>query len=213
MAGARIIAITGGSGSGKSEIAVRLRDLLAPRATALIAEDDYYFCASTIDRFDPATFNFDAPAAKDHALLAAHLKAARAGLAFDKPLYAHATHRRLPERETIPAVDALVLDGHLALCDPAIRVHVDLAVFIDAEEATRLARRLARDTALRARTPESVHQQFRSVVAPMHALYVEPQRALSQLVLRNAGDDPAALTALAQEIALRAYPSEPTGRA
>ena len=51
----------------------------------VIAEDDYYRCSSTIPDFDPATHNFDAPSAKEHALLRDHLALARSGEAFAHP--------------------------------------------------------------------------------------------------------------------------------
>src|SRR5262249_14263653 len=88
----RIVAITGGSGAGKTTIAQALRRRLGSGAL-IIAEDDYYRCASTIPNFDPATYNFDEPPAKEHALLCAHLKLAKSGAAFDKPLYDLTTHR------------------------------------------------------------------------------------------------------------------------
>ncbi|MGH6951351.1 MAG: AAA family ATPase, partial [Vitreimonas sp.] len=59
----RIIAITGGSGAGKTTIARALARALGAGAV-VVAEDDYYRCASTIAGFDAATYNFDAPEAK-----------------------------------------------------------------------------------------------------------------------------------------------------
>lgn len=182
------LAITGGSGSGKTTIARRLAVALAPRSVALISEDDYYHCSSLFPDFDPATQNFDAPAAKDHALLAEHLAAAREGRAFDKPIYDFATHTRTPQIQTVAPVDVVILDGHLALCDARVRAVLDLSVFVEADENVRLGRRMVRDVAERARTPDSVYRQFFTFVRPMHEAHVAPQRAHADMVVVSTFD-------------------------
>ncbi len=181
----RLIAITGGSGAGKTAIA---RALGARLSAPVIAEDDYYLCASHFSDFDPLTHNFDAPEAKDHALLAAHLALAKAGVGFDKPVYDLKTHRRRSEREPIPAADTFIVEGLHLLVSPDIRPLFDLKVYIEADEAVRLARRMLRDAAARARAPHSIAAQFFANVRPMHEIHVAPQRALADLVLHSAFD-------------------------
>ncbi len=175
----RIIAISGGSGAGKTTLARRLSILLGAQ---LIAEDDYYICRTMIAGFDPAKYDFDAPGAKDHALLADHLACARAGEAFDKPLYDFTEHRRLAQTERVAPAPLLILEGLHAL-SPVLRAQIDLGVFLEAKESLRLARRLARDVATRGRTREDVIAQFARTVAPAHATSVAPQRAQADLVL------------------------------
>ncbi|HVY87136.1 MAG TPA: AAA family ATPase [Caulobacterales bacterium] len=179
---AKLIAITGGSGAGKTTIANALMRRLAPNAV-IIGEDDYYRCSSTIPDFDAASFNFDEPAAKDDALLAQHLARARRGEGFDKPRYDLSTHRRerAAERVTPPAF--VIVEGIHLLAFPDLRNLFDLAVYIEAEEALRLGRRMIRDVETRARTPHSVFHQFFTYVRPMHDLHVAPQRSLADLVL------------------------------
>lgn len=179
-----IIAITGGSGSGKTTIAARVAQRLDAN---LIAEDDYYTCRSNYPAFDERTHNFDTPAAKDHALLASHLQAARRGEAFDKPLYDLKTHERRPQTERIEARPFLVLDGIHAFASEALRAAADLKIFVDTDEAVRLQRRLVRDVEERARKAEIVLYQFENFVRPAHAATVEPQRAFADLVIRDAG--------------------------
>lgn len=177
---ARIIAITGGSGAGKSTLARALAGRLGGR---VLAEDDYYLCVSTLSNFDPASHNFDTPAAKDHALLCAHLARARAGAAFDKPCYDLTTHRRGALGECVPACPALVVEGLHLLTSPALRALFDFSVFVDAPETLRLERRVLRDQAERHRDPGEVRAQFFANVKPMHEAHVEPQRAFADLVV------------------------------
>lgn len=188
---AKIIAITGGSGAGKTTLARALARLLGAGAV-VVAEDDYYRCASTIRDFDAATHNFDAPEAKEHDLLAAHLALARSGSAFDKPVYDLVTHRRQPQAERIAHADVVIVEGLHLLAVEALRPLFDVAVYVEADEALRLGRRMIRDVEARGRTPRSVLVQFFSNVRPMHERYVAPQRALADLVIEcpfNAGPE------------------------
>src|SRR5262245_43170912 len=178
----RIVAITGGSGAGKTTIARALARLLGAGAV-VVAEDDYYRCASTIANFDAATYNFDAPEAKEHALLRQHLALAKSGEAFDKPVYDLVTHRRKPEVERIVHADYVIVEGIHLLVSPELRDLFDLKAYVEADEAVRLARRMIRDVESRGRTPRSVMLQFFVNVRPMHERHVAPQRALADLVL------------------------------
>ncbi len=183
-----IIAIAGGSASCKTTMARALARQLAARSVALIGEDDYYRCRSSYPDFDPATHNFDEPAAKDDALLCAHLAAAKRGEAFDKPLYDLKTHSRLAATERIAPADFVIVEGLHVLATPALCAAMDLKLYMECEEALRLGRRMIRDVAERARTPHSVLEQWFTNVRPMHELHVAPQRALADIVLTSTYD-------------------------
>jgi len=180
----KLIAITGGSGAGKTTVARALARHLGAGAV-VIAEDDYYRCASTVQNFDAATHNFDAPESKEHSLLYHHLALAKSGEAFDKPVYDLVTHRRLPRVERIAHADTVIVEGIHLLCPPDLLGLFDLKVFIEADEALRLGRRMIRDVEARGRSPRSVLTQFFTTVRPMHHAHVEPQRALADLVLTS----------------------------
>lgn len=178
----KIIAITGGSGAGKTTVARALARRLGAGAV-VIAEDDYYRCASTIPNFDAATYNFDAPSAKEHVLLCEHLALAKSGEAFDKPVYDLVTHRRKLDVERVVHADYVIVEGMHLLAAPELRPLFDLTVFMESDEALRLGRRMIRDVESRGRTPRSVMQQFFTHVRPMHEMYVAPQRNLADVVI------------------------------
>ena len=178
----KLIAITGGSGAGKTTVARALAQRLGAGAV-VIAEDDYYRCSSRVPDFDPATYNFDVPVAKEHALLAEHLSLAKSGAAFDKPIYDLVTHTRLPNVERIVHADWVIVEGIHLLATRELSGLFDVSVFMHSDEALRLGRRMIRDVESRGRTPRSVLTQFFTHVRAMHEAHVEPQRALADLVI------------------------------
>jgi uridine kinase len=178
----KLIAITGGSGAGKTTIARALARRLG-EAAVVVAEDDYYRCATSFPDFDAAVHNFDEPSAKEHALLVEHLRLAKSGEAFDKPVYDLVTHRRQTRVERIVHADIVIVEGIHLLADEELRALFDIRVFVEADEALRLGRRMIRDVEARGRTPRSVMSQFFQTVRPMHEAHVAPQRAHADLVL------------------------------
>ncbi|MFT3727366.1 MAG: uridine kinase [Terricaulis sp.] len=202
----KIVAIAGGSGSGKTTVARALAHQYGP-AAVIVAEDDYYHCSSQAPDFDAATFNFDTPDAKDHSLLSQHLALVRRGQAFDKPLYDLVTHRRRLESETVTPPALLIVEGIHVFATQSLQALYDLKVYVEADEALRLGRRTVRDIEERGRTPQAVLDQYFRTVRPMHEKYIAPQRALADLVLRceyGAGPEQAAANAARIEAALKA---------
>lgn len=177
-----LIAIAGGSGSGKTWLADWLRRLIGPRAALRLAQDDFYRDRSHLPPERRAAINFDHPAALDWEAFEAALTALRAGRPGWLPEYDFATHTRVGTVQLEPRPLVLV-DGLWLLRRPAIRRLFDLSVFLRCPEPERLRRRLARDIVERARRAEDVRAQFRRTVAPMHRRHVEPQARHADLVI------------------------------
>lgn len=182
------VAITGGSGSGKSCVSQALVETLADRGATLISEDDYYHDHGARPGFDPLAVNFDHLEARDHALLVDHLTAWRRGETVRQPRYDFTTHRRTADTLRISPAPVMVLEGLHLLASPELRRQFDLTVYIDVPDDIRLSRRMLRDVAQRGRTIDSVVQQYLATVRPMHQLFTEPGREVADLVLHDPGD-------------------------
>ena len=180
-----IIAITGGSGSGKSTLAQALAQALAPGAAAVVLEDWYYRDAAALPSFDPAAFDFDDVAARDHDLLAEHLTALKAGRAVQAPRYSLKTHGREPGGIEVPAAPVIVIEGIHLLASPTLIPLYDLKVFVDTPADIRFIRRLLRDQIERDRTAQSVIDQYLKTVRPGHERFTEPGRALADFVVAD----------------------------
>jgi uridine kinase len=182
-----LVGIVGGSASGKTCLSDHLLQHYGAETACLISEDDYYVDAGGMPEFDPAHFNFDEPAAKDHDLLLTHLARLRAGEAIQCPTYDFATHRRKKMRKPCAPAKIVIVEGLHLFTRGDLAAMFDLRVYVSAGESARLARRLERDTRERGRSESSVRAQFSATVQPMHALHVEPQKNSAHLILDNSG--------------------------
>jgi uridine kinase len=180
----RLIAIVGGSGSGKTWLAGHLSQKLDGLA-ARLSLDDFYLDHSHLPPAMHERINFDQPAAVDWPLFLQTLRDCRDGRTVEVPRYNFATHSRRPLRETVIPAPLVLVDGLWLLWQPMVRDLFDLKIFLDCPMQLRLERRLARDVNERGRTPESVRTQFWKTVAPMHRRFVEPQARWADLVLRQ----------------------------
>ncbi|MEN9874872.1 MAG: hypothetical protein RL186_1769 [Pseudomonadota bacterium] len=178
-----VIGITGGSGSGKTTTAQQLVGLLAPLNAQLLSQDDYYKDSRTLQGFDPATYDFDCPSARDHELLAEHLGQLKAGKQINRPIYDFSRHGRLGETLALGPCDVIVLEGTHVLCVPEICDLCDLRVYVDTPDDIRLLRRLLRDIHERGRTPDTIAQQYLATVRPAFERWTGPSRLNADLVV------------------------------
>ena len=194
MARPYLIAIAGASGSGKTTLAGRAAAALP--ASAVLPLDAYYRDRPHASAAELEAVNYDAPDAIDAALLEAHLRELRAGRSIDRPTYDFRTHRRTSSTLPIDPGRFLIVEGILALYWPALRTLYDTTAFLQVDEATALARRIERDTRLRARSPMSVRRQWQTTVWPMYCCHVERTRRFANLTLDGAAPLGASLAAL-----------------
>ena len=200
-----LIAITGGSGSGKATLAEALLTSLPAGAAALMREDSYYRDAASLPGFDAATFDFDDVAARDHDLLIEDLNRLKAGKPVTAPVYSFIHHGREPDGEPIPAAEVVIVEGTHVLCTPALADLFDIRVFVDTPADIRFIRRLWRDQAERGRTAHSVIDQYLKTVRPGHERLTEPSRTRADFIIADATaavrlDDPQAVVRLAAPV-------------
>lgn len=200
-----LIGITGGSGSGKSTLAEALYAALPHGRAVLLREDSYYIDAAALPGFDPAAFDFDDVAARDHVLMAADLAELKAGRDITAPVYSFIHHGREPGGEPVAAADVVIVEGTHVLCTPAVAALFDIRIFVDTPADIRFIRRLLRDQVERGRTPESVIHQYLATVRPGHERLTEPSRVHADFIIADATaavrlTDPQAVVRLAAPV-------------
>jgi uridine kinase len=168
-----IIAISGGSGSGKTTAANSLQELIGIENCKILSQDSYYLDQSAKFKKD-GDVNFDHPNAIDFKLMAQHLVSLSENKAVEIPVYDFVAHTRKKETIRFEPSNFIIVDGILILSQEILRPLFDFAIFIDIPEETRFLRRLKRDVEERGRNPNGVKLQFDSFVKPMHEKYVQP---------------------------------------
>lgn len=180
----RFIAIVGGSGSGKTWLARRLKRRFGQLA-GILTLDDFYADLSHLPTGRRARHNFDDPGAIEWKLFQKSLQTLLVGLEVALPRYDFTTHTRKTQTRLWHPRPIVILDGLWLLHRPALRRIYALSIYVDCPESLRLQRRLQRDQEERGRTRASIVRQFKSQVAPMHNRYVEPQKKQADLVLSS----------------------------
>jgi uridine kinase len=176
------VAIVGGSGSGKSWLADKLAQELAPDA-ARLSLDDFYRDRSHLSMARRDRLNFDHPRAIDWPAMNRALKRLSKRRPARIPRYDFGTHCRLGHSRLLKPKPVVLVDGLWLLQSRAIRGLFDFSIYLDCSARLRLARRLERDRRARGRSEESVRRQFRETVEPMNARYVAPQAKFADVIL------------------------------
>ncbi|HHC08826.1 MAG TPA: uridine kinase [Actinobacteria bacterium] len=178
-----VIAIAGGSGSGKTTIAERVVAAVGEDVAQLVPHDAYYRDQSHLPMEQRAAVNYDHPDALENELLVEHLVELRAGRSIERPVYDFAEHTRAAERVVVRPSPVLIVEGILVLAVGELRPLFDLRIYVDTDADLRLLRRLRRDTVERGRTVESVLDQYERTVRPMHLQFVEPSKRYADLIV------------------------------
>ena len=182
MTDIKIIAVAGGSASGKSSI-VRHIDEYFKDDLIVIGHDNYYKAHDDISFDQRAKLNYDYPGAFDNDLFHEHLLKLQNGQSIEMPTYDYTKHTRSDKTITINSTKIILIEGILVLENKKIRNITDTKVFIDADSDVRLQRRILRDTKERGRSLDSVLEQFIKQVKPMHEKYVEPTKKYADIII------------------------------
>ena len=194
MAGAKIIGICGGSGSGKTTIVRKISEVVSD--FVFIPQDNYYKSAEYISNSNITAFNFDHPDAFDNELLVAQLGALRRGEAIEMPTYDFVHHRRTAETVRVEPRKLVIFEGIMVFANREVRELLDLKIFVDTPDDIRFIRRLSRDIKERGRTVDSVIEQYLTVVRPGHYEFIEPTKRYADIIIPEGGANERALTVL-----------------
>ena len=195
-----IVGVAGGTGSGKTTVVVEIMKGLESDKVVIIQHDSYYKDRSHLTVEERAAINYDHPDALDTPLLVDHLKRLLAGETIDVPIYDFATHTRKPECRQVKAFKAIVVEGILILADSNLRELFDIKIYVDTDADLRFIRRMERDIAERARTRESVVQQYIDTVRPMHLEFVESSKRYADVIIPEGGFNSVAVDMLLTKI-------------
>ncbi|MCP4290323.1 MAG: uridine kinase [bacterium] len=195
-----IIGVAGGSGSGKTTVAYRVREACPGKTIQIIHHDSYYKDNSHLSLEERAAINYDHPKAFETRLLVEHLKELRSGKSVNIPRYDYSIHSRLPDTDIMEPADIIFVEGILTLESTILRKMMDMRLYVDVDSDERVLRRMKRDINERGRSMDSVIDQYLKVVRPMHLQFVWPSKRYAQLVIPEGGHNNVAIDLIATKI-------------
>ena len=182
-----IIGIAGGTGSGKTTLAYKLKEAFCDEDVIIMCHDHYYKAHDDMTYEERSQLNYDEPAAFDTSLMVYHLEELRRGHAIECPVYDFTIHNRSEQTIHIVPKKVIIVEGILIFENEELRNLMDIRIFVDTDADIRLCRRIKRDVNKRGRTLESVLAQYQDTVKPMHERYVEPSKRYADIVVPEGG--------------------------
>jgi len=183
-----VVGISGASGSGKSTFVRELIKMFPPDFVAVLSQDHYYKDLSNMTPAQRKEINFDHPDAIDFDLLIAHLESLKEGKAVLCPQYDFTQHTRTSQIHRLNPAPLIIVEGILVLAVESCRTLFDYSVFIDTPLDLCFIRRLQRDLKERARSLDSVIDQYLHSVRPMYLRFVAPGKHLADYIVIGMGD-------------------------
>lgn len=182
-----IIGIAGGTGSGKTTIAKNIAKAYGPGEVLRLELDSYYRDLSELSQEERAAVNFDHPSALEIELLIQNVRDLCQGKSVRIPIYNFATHNRSQETRGVDPHHVIIVEGIMALYFSDLVKMMDVKLFVETPSDIRFMRRLRRDLHERGRSLDSVIEQYRKTVRPMHYQFVEPNKYLADLIIPEGG--------------------------
>lgn len=190
MGSAFVIGIAGGSGSGKSTFAKRLKERF-PEEIALVSCDNYYLDRGEMPFEERKRQNYDSPEAFEFDLMIRQISDLKAGKDICCPIYDFTRHTRSDQVMRIDAKPVILIDGILIFAEPKLRELMDMRIYVETDADERILRRVRRDMRERGRDLDGIIEQYLSTVKPMHNQFVEPTKVYADIIINGGMNDTA----------------------
>ncbi|GAP18403.1 uridine kinase [Levilinea saccharolytica] len=188
-----VIAIAGGSGSGKTTVANSILNRVGPLRIAYLPHDAYYRDLSHLPEVQRREVNFDHPNSLESDLMLQHIMQLKRREPVDLPIYDFTIHTRTDRTLRVEPRPVILVEGILIFAEPELRKVFDVKIFVDTDADLRFIRRLQRDLIERGRSTENVISQYLSTVRPMHMDFVEPSKRYADVIIPEGGFNAVAL--------------------
>ena len=194
-----VIGIAGGSGSGKTTLTNQIAAQFVEQVT-IIKHDNYYKAHDDMDYEERSRLNYDYPNAFDTELMIEHLKALKRGESIECPIYDYTIHNRSKDTIRITPNKVIIVEGILIFENQELCDQMDIRIYVDTDADIRIIRRIQRDVMERARSLESVINQYINTVKPMHEQFVEPSKKNANIIIPEGGYNKIAMEMLQNHI-------------
>ncbi|MGE5628518.1 MAG: uridine kinase [Solirubrobacterales bacterium] len=194
-----VIGVSGGSASGKTTVANRIKEQYK-ESVELLCHDYYYLPHDELSLEERAKLNYDHPNAFDTERLIMDIKKLKQLISIERPVYSYKEHTRTCETVKVNPAKVIILEGFMIFENPELRELMDIKIFVDTDADERLIRRIKRDVNQRGRSLESVITQYINTVKPMHEEFVEPYKKYADIIIPRGGQNDIAIDMLIHRI-------------
>lgn len=194
-----IIGVAGGSASGKTTIVDEFRRRFKDDIVVL-CHDYYYKAHNELSYEERAKLNYDHPNSFDTTSMIEDIKKLKNREQIFRPVYDYTIHNRSDEKVLVQPKSVIVVDGILILENKELRDLMDIKIFVETDADERLMRRITRDVVDRGRTLESVIEQYRNTVKPMHDTFIEPSKRYADIIIPYGGQNKIAVDVMLNNI-------------
>lgn len=177
-----IIGIAGGTASGKSTLASKIKEEFKDDVIVL-AHDFYYKSLTNITLEERKKRNYDCPEAFETDLLINDIKALKMGDTIKRPIYSYIQRLREKETVTVNPAPIVIIEGILVLENEKLTNLMDLKVFVDTDADIRLTRLIERDRRERGLDLEYIISKYKDTLKPMHEKYIEPSKKKADIII------------------------------
>lgn len=184
-----IVGIAGGTGSGKTTVVKKIKEVFPNEEVVVIPQDSYYKDNKGIPLEERQKINFDHPDSIEFEFLIEHLRQLKRGRDIEMPLYSYLTCLRSDETIRVKPARVVLVEGILILTDPGLRKMMDIKVFVDADADDRLGRVIQRDIIERGRSVLAVLERYHDTVKPSHLQFIEPSKRYADIIIPGGGEN------------------------
>ena len=183
-----IVGVAGGTASGKTTIVRRIAEYFG-NDLVVISHDSYYQAHDDMTYEERSQLNYDHPDSFETERMANDIRDLIKGRTIEVPVYDYTIHNRSDRTITVAPKPVIIIEGILVLENKELRDLMDAKIYVDTDADERLMRRIRRDMTERARSIESIMEQYATTVKPMHEEFVEPSKKYADIIIPRGGNN------------------------
>lgn len=177
-----IIGIAGGTASGKTTLASKIKEEFGDDVIVL-THDFYYRSLTQLTKAEREQRNYDCPEAFETDFMIEQIKELIEGKTIQRPIYSYTERLREKETVTVNPARIIVVEGMLVLENEELCDLMDIKIFVDTDSDIRLTRLLERDVKERGLTIDYIISKYKDTLKPMHEKYVEPCKKKADIIV------------------------------
>jgi uridine kinase len=181
-----LIAIAGGTCSGKTFFTNRLVSYFHPSKVTVIVLDNYFKDKDdpTLPRDEKGRLLFDTPNSYHHQDFTRDVQTLLSGYPVYQPAYNLSDNHRTSDKGELSVPKPIIVAEGLFVISYLIHLK-PLSIYMEASSEIRCKRRIVRDSAMLGIPPDIIEQIFFSRFQPLHDQFVNPQSVLAQIIIKT----------------------------